>query len=1042
MFQKSVIDKYLKEMDKNLIKSSYERFKAVFCHAETIRNIEASKEEQYQEGFLIDLFVHSLGYTINPNPFFNLTTEYKNIADNRKADGAIIKDEKPIGVIELKGTDTVDLKKVEKQGFEYRYAHPTCKYVITSNFRELRLYVDTSESYEEFTLFNMEYADFERLYLLLSKNNIYDDKPLKIKNDSKLIEEDISDKLYKDYHRFKMNLFNSMVKNNPSINKVELLKKSQKLLDRILFIFFAEDRGLLPPNTISTIISENKEQANIGREEPLYNTYKIYFKHIDKGNNKLNISEYNGGLFASDELLDNLIIEDAVLKEDALTISSYDFSTDIDVNILGHIFENSLNDIDEMHAEVTGVEFNKSKTKRKKDGVFYTPSYITKYIVDNTIGVLCEGKKKELSLIDITLDTSKDYKRLSKDKQSLLDNLHKYREYISSLKILDPACGSGAFLNQALEYLIEEHRFIDLYRRPLEGDTLGIYDVRSSILENNLYGVDINEESIELARLSLWLRTAERGRKLNDLSKNIKCGNSLIDDESIAGALAFKWQENFPEIMANGGFDVVIGNPPYGDFFDNTSQEYLLKKYNQTFSGTIDIYIMFFQKSLELLSKNSLIGFITPHTFLDYPQYSGLRKYLFEKSTIQILIKLIDVFDDPIVDNAILIAKNNDKKQATFFGKNFKSKIYSLINDNLTEINYSNLTENKFSLEKESLVLNSKFDSQKKLKDFFIITQGITTGGNECFLLNENEIKKNNIERNLLKNLVKGENINKYSIHRHPSKILYITKKNTLSDTENSNAFRYLSHHKEKLSKKRETVEGTLPWYCIHWARTEGKFLEPKIIIRQTADRIIGALDTNNYYPLDSTHTINIIDGSIPKESYIPFLKFSLLQLNSKLFYFLYLKKINEIGKVYPQVKKIFIESLPFKNIPIPALTPYLTLCDRMLTLNETFTKKKVEFIDWITSEYGNIEISNKLDSFYEYEFDDLKLEIKKKLPKSKEFSPKDIGQLKKYFDDYKSDLFSLKEEIKETDSIIDDRVYELFDLTKEEIDIIKEVVE
>ena len=251
-----------------------------------------------------------------------------------------------------------------------------------------------------------------------------------------------------------------------------------------------------------------------------------------------------------------------------------------------------------------------------------------------------------------------------------------------------------------------------------------------------------------------------------------------------------------------------------------------------------------------------------------------------------------------------------------------------------------------------------------------------------------------------------------------------------------------MSHHKEKLSKKRETVEGTLPWYCIHWARTEGKFLEPKIIIRQTADRIIGALDTNNYYPLDSTHTINIIDGSIPKESYIPFLKFSLLQLNSKLFYFLYLKKINEIGKVYPQVKKIFIESLPFKNIPISALTPYLTLCDRMLTLNETFTKKKVEFIDWITSEYGNIEISNKLDSFYEYEFDDLKLEIKKKLPKSKEFSPKDIGQLKKYFDDYKSDLFSLKEEIKETDSIIDDRVYELFDLTKEEIDIIKEVVE
>jgi type I restriction-modification system DNA methylase subunit len=898
MFQKSVIDKYLKEMDKNLIKSSYERFKAVFCHAETIRNIEASKEEQYQEGFLTALFVNCLGYTINPNPFFNLTTEYKNIADNRKADGAIIKDEKPIGVIELKGTDTVDLKKVEKQGFEYRYAHPTCKYVITSNFRELRLYVDTSESYEEFTLFNMEYADFEILYLLLSKNNIYDDKPLKIKNDSKLIEEDISDKLYKDYHRFKMNLFNSMVKNNPSINKVELLKKSQKLLDRILFIFFAEDRGLLPPNTISTIISENKEQANIGREEPLYNTYKIYFKHIDKGHSKLSISEYNGGLFAPDELLDNLIIEDAVLKEDALKISSYDFSTDIDVNILGHIFENSLNDIDEMHAEVTGAEFDKSKTKRKKDGVFYTPSYITKYIVENTIGVLCEDTKKELGLNDITLDTSKDYKRLSKDKQILLDNLHKYREYISSLKILDPACGSGAFLNQALEYLIEEHRFIDLYRRPLEGDTLGIYDVRSSILENNLYGVDINEESVELARLSLWLRTAERGRKLNDLSKNIKCGNSLIGDESIAGELAFNWQEKFPEIMTNGGFDVVIGNPPYGAKFSDPEKKYIREMFN-TMEGEFDSYIYFIEKSIQLLKKSGYQGFIIPNNLLLQKYSRKLREYILGNMTIHKIIDLgLNVFPDAVVPTLIISMSNNTSSENNIaYIKNFTK-------ESLLSKQYSFISQRDFSLNTDyqfNLNISNKLKSfvNKIHSDTLFLTQicelKIGIEGAPEYISDKplNEIYKP---------LIRGRNFNRYSIdfNSDPKYILYDRK-------------------------------------LLHRPREERLFtVDRKILIRQTGDCIIATIDENKYYAWKSVFVL-LSDESIYH------LNFILCLINSKLLNYYYYLIVGEENRTFAQVKGVNLDKIPIKITAFNDQKPFILLADKMFSLNKTFNSKRLE---------------------------------------------------------------------------------------------------
>ena len=577
LFQKTIINKYLKTQNQENLNNKWDLFCSHFHNPEIQENIRNSKEEQYQGEFLIDLFVNVLGYTKNPTPNFNLTTEYKNVKDSKKADGAIITNDKVLAIIELKGTDTTDLGKVESQAFGYKNNQPDCKYVVTSNFEKLRFYIDNAIEHLEFNLFELTKEQFELLYLCLAFENISADIPAKIKNESVSKEDEITKKLYKDYSVFKRELFNNLIKQNPEFDQLELFKKSQKLLDRLLFLFFGEDRGLLPPNSVRLILEQWNKLKDLDEYVPLYDRFKKYFGYLNTGfkGKQFDVFAYNGGLFKPDEILDHITIDDTLLYNHTLKLAEYDFASEVDVNILGHIFENSLNEIDEIKAQIEGQEIDKSKTKRKKDGVFYTPKYITKYIVENTVGKLCEEKKAELGITEEDYFTDK--KRQQKTKLQLLLKLGDYRTWLHQITIIDPACGSGAFLNEALNFLIEEHKYIDELEAKLTGSSIAFTYHSESILENNLFGVDLNEESVEIAKLSLWLRTAEPNRKLNDLSNNIKCGNSLIDDPEIAGEKAFNWEKEFPQIFAKGGFDVVIGNPPYVDNrgFDKNTLYYL-----------------------------------------------------------------------------------------------------------------------------------------------------------------------------------------------------------------------------------------------------------------------------------------------------------------------------------------------------------------------------------------------------------------------------------------------------------------------------------
>jgi len=453
-----------------------------------------------------------------------------------------------------------------QQGFKYKTQYKNCPFVVVSNFWEFRLYRDNLVDWEVWTLDDLinpedDYILFKTWYVLLCKENFIAQsgvsKTEELLSDIRVEQEEIGKKFYKVYKEARIELLRDIYKNNSSIPKnIDLgIEKAQKIIDRVVFTCFAEDKGLLPDNTLQRVLNASDLSAFGGS---LWNTLKSFFEAVDSGSEKLNIPDgYNGGLFKQDEELNNLSIGDESLKK-VLSLGTYDFSEDLSVTILGHIFEQSISDLEEIKNKVYEKQdiASISHGRRKKDGIFYTPDYIVRYIVDNSLGMYLREHEEKLKEEFRLKEDINDENYEKREKKAY----EKYQIFVENVKVLDPACGSGAFLVYVFDYLLSENKRV----ASILGKGLFSQDeyVRS-ILKNNIYGVDLNAESVEITKLSLWLKSAERGKKLTTLDNNIKCGNSLIDDPEVAESKAFDWNKEFADIFENGGFDVVVGNPPY-----------------------------------------------------------------------------------------------------------------------------------------------------------------------------------------------------------------------------------------------------------------------------------------------------------------------------------------------------------------------------------------------------------------------------------------------------------------------------------------------
>ena len=750
LLQRNIVKKYLNLLSEEQIAKPWSQYQDYFLNEDIQANIHKIKEEQFQEGFLRELFVKVLGYTINPSPNYNLTTELKNEVGSKKADGAILIDNKVIGVIELKDHKTPDLASIENQAFGYKSKHKDTRLVIISNFEKLRFYIDNAVEYREWDIFHMTVDEFRELYLCLAWTQVERGIALQMKEESVSTEDQITNALYKDYSQFKRVLFADIVAKNPYQEgnqwadddkqwQLLIFKKTQKLLDRLLFIFFAEDCLLLTPNSMAQIVDKWKQLKELDAYVPLYDRIKQYFGYLDTGHQgkPFDVYAYNGGLFKPDEVLDSLIISDELLAEHTLRLSAYDFESDVDVNILGHIFENSLSEIEEVTQQINSGATPQT-SKRKQDGVFYTPQYITKYIVENTVGRLCAEKKQELQIVED--EYFSDQRRQLQTKKRLLDQLQQYRKWLLDITILDPACGSGAFLNAALQFLMAEHRHIDEMEAKVTGASIEFQSVENSILENNLYGVDINEESVGIAQLALWLRTAKPHRKLNSLNQNIKCGNSLISDPAIAGEKAFNWQEQFPKVFEKGGFDVVIGNPPYVSVATQMANPFMTSQRRGIVDSNFyvslcqkwDLYIPFIELGIRHLCKDGgVCSMIVPYPLTHQLYGQKIREMLLNDYHLYELSDLrgTKVFEDATVTSTIFFVEKSNKESDIVISSKADSglqKVYAKTKETLIQDTKSgvwNLDEDNKKADKHS--------QMNVLGDFCYISKGMVLNADE-----------------------------------------------------------------------------------------------------------------------------------------------------------------------------------------------------------------------------------------------------------------------------------------------------------------------
>jgi hypothetical protein len=561
----------------------------IFCRwadLEKSGKLSSQMESNLESEFLTQIFGQALGYALFSENAEKWEIKPKFEVNGGQADAAIglfsVSSRQPRAVIELKGPKVnIDRDKFNgrtpvQQCWDYLSFLPECPWGIVCNFVSFRLYhrAHTPRVFELFTLQSLKNIEtFRQFYVLFQRDGLLPTLLYPQPRADRLLEESINrerevgDELYNYYHTNRKRLIEHLRQHPYSKTLEQAIRIAQKLLDRVIFIAFCEDRALLPAHSIKRAWEETPPFARV--VNPRWQNFLNLFHSIDKGNKAAGISAFNGGLFHADPDVDNLELDDE-LTTVFWEIGRYDFRDEVNVDVLGHLFEQSVHDIEriktgglfgEQETDETKNKMSKS-AERKRFGIYYTPPEFTEFIayntIDRTAGEKFEAVAKQMG---ITIADAESAQNDSKAAQFWLACF----EQLKTIKVVDPACGSGAFLIQA--YGILENLYLSVLEHLAHQgrDTVELQgQVANLILSENIHGADLSMEAVEISQLALWIRSADQGKTLADLSKNIVCGNSLVDDPKIDPA-AMDWKKTFPKVFERpqAGFDCVIGNPPW-----------------------------------------------------------------------------------------------------------------------------------------------------------------------------------------------------------------------------------------------------------------------------------------------------------------------------------------------------------------------------------------------------------------------------------------------------------------------------------------------
>jgi type I restriction-modification system DNA methylase subunit len=968
--------------------------------------LKEKTETQCEQAFNNDFFEKVLGYKSLPHsPYTIQPKDNVDIGGGQLPDATLgyfsPNDRRIVAVVEIKDVNTPLDKPQQRQGhltpvqqaFKYKPLYRECSFVIATNFFEIRLFRDNQLDYEQFTLTQLlnpadDYFEFRKFYYLLCETNFTVDKgeteTEKLLSAIRVQQEDITNKFYKEYKKLREDLIRDILKNNHITRDslyVLAVEKAQKIVDRIVLISFFEDCGLLPENKLREVV-EYAEKGSL--ETPVWDVMKQFFTAIDEGSGRLGIPNgYNGELFKEDDKLNELKISNSVCKR-FVDFCKYDFKEDLSVNILGHIFEQSISDLERLRDYSEGIESNQENksSRRKREGIFYTPGYVVDYIIRNSLGKHLEEKEYLiLSKYGIEDGRSTEKTYAKKLERAFLD----YQDHLRSIKVLDPACGSGAFLVGAFDYLLEENKRVAQVLGDIRGGSKSIFDTENyikKVLQNNIFGVDLNAESVEITKLSLWLKTAQKGEKLITLKNNIKCGNSLVEDSNIAGKKAFKWDLEFKDILLSGGFDVIIGNPPYvfggNAGISKDEKEYYKKKYKSG-TGKINLFTLFIEKAYYLLKESGSFSYIIPNTFLRVTSYANSRKFFLENFLAYEIADLGDgIFEDAVTTAIILSAKKQipTPDTVTRIIKDFSGDFTEVYQKDFVRAGYiiaTNTSPHSNALIQKIISHSVPLGTLTKEMIF-----GVVITKNKDQVVSEQQFPG-------YKPFLEGKDIGAYYIKPVHQYLNYDPK---------------LLHR----SRSREVFE-----------------VNEKILVQRISGGkkpLKAAYDNKGLYNKESINNI------ILNEECGYNIKFILGLLNSDLINWFYNNQFTNESKLTVNISKEYMSRIPI--VKCSDQKPLIVKVESMIDLTSRYFEaiKKANIL--LKSEISNNHPINSEISF-ESNFDDFLRKSKVELPLSKK------SEIFDFYENSKASILSLKKEQAELNFEINELVYDLYGLSIEE---------